>query len=539
MFVRNRLKAGDSIVVIPVGLPLTVQYNEDGNVQKCFSGFETSDTVEGIDVPFRALTQKFTSTLVDNRVIPTQISMKNGITRVSGILYFNYNLLSDISCNIPSDITNNIVTKFIDNPSVFTFYATSMKSTAIPIKGLHNQRNWLMLSKFKTLPNLIVPSNLVADSHFYELLNRAQYKFSNYNVMAIAIFSNDKVEYIGNKLSQQVVKYTDSCIDYDGTIYGTIECQSGKKLRLDYSKIVTYNIKSGTMLLFDSDYQIIHSYDTKSVKEPNLKVASTLVCKYCGRQFSVPSNGRVQCPDDDCPSKLPQRLNQFLTCLNMPSISLDLLQEYVYDKQITCITDIFTLDMYKDFEIHTDLTHLLRALIPYEVLHTDTAIKQFINGCQNNSITFEHYLYKPDRIVTDLDIPKSFELVKLIDWLSKPYNVSDVTTLLEMQNIVISKTIKQFDGASLFRNKTIYITGKFLHGTHSDIRAIIQSYDAKVVDAIQLSEISDIHCVVVGGLNEYTNGEIVNLAKENNITVFTESDFFRKYGIDDDLSNLV
>lgn len=532
MSVRNCLKAGDFVEFIPIGLPITIQYNEDGNVQKCYIGF--NEESNSLGVKYGIMPNDLLNQIISSKIIPTSISIKTGFTRVSGILYTKIESLP-ASGNIPFDIINTVISKFKENPSIFTFYAVSMNSTSLPINGSNNQRNWLMMSKFKTLPGMIVPININKSDELFEMLRHMKYSFGNYNIMACAVFKGNKVEYFSNTLSQFLVKNVNKFVLHDGRIRGVIELVSGRKFSVDYSVVVNYNIQPGMMLVFDSDSQIIHSYSTLKNTDT---VSSTMLCKFCGRHFNVPKSGEVYCPDDDCPSRLPERLSQFLSVLKMPVIDKDLLQQYVFDKTLTCISDIFTLDMYKEFDVNTNLTNLLRALIPYEYLHSDNAIVSFVNGCQNNSLTFEHYLHQPDKIIRDLNLTATNDIYKLIDWLKKPYNLSDISCLLGIQNISISKDIKQFNGAPIFRGKTIYITGRFIHGQHSDIKAILQSYDSKVVDLINSNEINNLQCVVIGGLNEDTNGEIVNTAINFGIPVFTESEFFNKYGIDEDLSTL-
>ena len=40
MYVRNCLIAGDHLTVIPVGLPLVLQYNSNGILERAFKGFD-------------------------------------------------------------------------------------------------------------------------------------------------------------------------------------------------------------------------------------------------------------------------------------------------------------------------------------------------------------------------------------------------------------------------------------------------------------------------------------------------------------------
>ena len=63
-----------------------------------------------------------------------------------------------------------------------------------------------------------------------------------------------------------------------------------------------------------------------------------------------------------------------------------------------------------------------------------------------------------------------------------------------------------------------------------EVSAILRSYGAQVV-----SDSSEVGCVIIGDMNENSNGTVIRTAQYNHIPVFTESEFFARYGIDDDL----
>ena len=109
---------------------------------------------------------------------------------------------------------------------------------------------------------------------------------------------------------------------------------------------------------------------------------------------------------------------------------------------------------------------------------------------------------------------------------------------MNISQIVISGVEKQFDGAPIFRNKTIMVTGDFIHGDFSTVAAILRSYSAEVVSTWN----NHVDCVLVGGLKTNIDGNAINLARANNKSVQDELAFFAAYEIDDDLyqsANLV
>ena len=92
-----------------------------------------------------------------------------------------------------------------------------------------------------------------------------------------------------------------------------------------------------------------------------------------------------------------------------------------------------------------------------------------------------------------------------------------------------------FDGAPIFRNKTIFITGTFKHGSLADIKSILESYSATVVTDFD----SYIQCVLVGDIKEDIEGQAIIAARELHLPIFSESEFFARYEIDEDLEKFL
>lgn len=146
-----------------------------------------------------------------------------------------------------------------------------------------------------------------------------------------------------------------------------------------------------------------------------------------------------------------------------------------------------------------------------------------------------HPYQNPEHIASDLNISHP-DLNKLVKWLLDGCNVSDINTLLNSPNVNLVETEKKFDGAPIFRNKTICLTGSFIRGSMAEIASIMHSYSAKVV--FQFTNTVD--CVLVGGTMENIDGKIMRDAKALNKVVMSEDAFFKKYEIDSDINaNLV
>ena len=98
-------------------------------------------------------------------------------------------------------------------------------------------------------------------------------------------------------------------------------------------------------------------------------------------------------------------------------------------------------------------------------------------------------------------------------------------------NFEIISTGLKFEGAPIFRNKIIMVTGDFAHGSKEDVANILRSYSATVTfhydDTVQ--------CVLVGDSKSNIDGQAIRQARWDHVPVMDEADFFAQYEIDDDL----
>ena len=122
-------------------------------------------------------------------------------------------------------------------------------------------------------------------------------------------------------------------------------------------------------------------------------------------------------------------------------------------------------------------------------------------------------------------------------WLSIPQNTVELDTVINSDqiDIAVQDRIMSSDGAPIFRNKTIYITGTFRHGTIPEIKAILESYSATVVTDFD----NYIQCVLVGDIKDSIEGKAILAARELKLPIFSESEFFAKYEIDEDLEKFL
>lgn len=520
MKMRNLLKPGDFVSLVPVGVHITLQYNADGNLEKVYTGFQ-SDRVDR--------SNELRSTLVHNHIVPGTVHIKRGTSWVRGVLYTNA-VMNDVG-KLPECVQESLLKLYLTNPSQFSFFAASFESTMTEFKGATPARQALSMSKFKLLPGWLVPGN-ITESLVDTWTNSPQYTF-NKIVTDYVIYHRGAVSYVSAGLTQfvasKVTKYTDD----NGYVKGKVHQVGEAPINVDYSDIVRLNIQPNTLIVLNSDKQMIVARPTDNKKRD--RRSRTITCKYCGKSYQTPVTGAVQCPDTHCTSKMLPSILQFLSKLNLPTPATEEIHSWLDSKKILCLSDIFLLPDYQDVQVEISLSTLLRAIVPISLIPRDDIFVLFANACTNNSKTLRYYVTNPSLITADLGLTH-MDLPKLLNWLNDDCNASDVQSLLDVPQFIFKNVDKRFDGPPIFRNKVIFITGEFIRGTSAEISAILQSYSARVT--LQFSE--DVHCVLIGGKHENIDGRAIAAAQSLGIAVMQEEAFFKHYQIDEDLkANLV
>lgn len=520
MFLKNLLRSGDFVELVPIGIQLTLQYNESGNLEKVYNGFG-SDRAD--------ITNSILSTLISNKTVPAKIHITKGTSWVRGVLYTG-ELLS-ASGKLPNAVNDSLLKKYFEMPSQFNFFAGTFDSTATHFKGATPIRQCLTIDKFKLLPGKLIPSNFDRKS-FEAWVYGEQYPFIAPMITDYILFRKETTRFVSTRLSQFLVSDVVKTVDTNGYIKAKIfKSGSTDYIIVDYSDVIRLNIHKSTLVVLDGDNQIIYAKPTGKVNES--QISQLLTCTFCGKVFKSPVSGSVQCQDVHCISRMIPRINQFLSNMKMPMFDTDVISKWISNSDIISIPDLFLLPEYSKLSIETTLSTLLRALVPVSLIQNDSIFMQFSAACTNNIKTFQYYIHHTDGIETDLGISHP-DLRKFITWLSDGYNVSDIDTLLETSQIVIKQVDRVFDGPPIFRGKTILITGDFIRGTMLEISGILKSYAANVT-----TEFSDaIDCVVVGGKGENSDGKSINCAKNLCIPVIEEDRFFAQYEIDSDLRGL-
>lgn len=530
MFLQQNFTPGNYVTVVPVGIPVTLQYNVKGILQTAYLGYST-DKEEMRNGLFKHL--------YESKCVPVKVPASNGTIIVEGVLYTSKLFPSDTSYE---DVGRTLLcTYFLDHPEAFNFFAGHVYSTGLAFNGSASCRKWLSLAKFKLLPGFLVPGNPTKESIESCINGINQYPFIYPLIMYFIIYDKNSVSFNPTGIKQLCVTKIKSYNDQNGYIMCKIYNQSEDTIYCDYSEAVSYDISDTSCVVLDKNDTILYSYKVplKSTwifgkSEDDIKLPGSFSCPVCGRQIIVPKSGPVICPDEHCMSRQYSEFLHFMHSYNMPEMSFDEYNNRVKHGELHWLPDIFLLDNYSEYRIDTTLYDLLISLLPVRLHINSNVVSSFVQHCNNNLNMFTYYIKNPSKIQIDFHLVGN-GLDRFVKWLSDDYNIDLISTLLDLDNIQLNKSGKKFDGAPIFRGRTILITGDFKHGSTDDIIGILQSYSAKVVTSFDAS----VQCLVVGASQENVNGVYIRKCRLKGIPVFDEYSFFKEYDIDADLNKNV
>lgn len=515
MNMRNLLKAGSSVYAIPVGTPMTLQYNVDGNLEKVHLGF-------GEDL--KDVTKEIMVFMIQNQTVPAKLKVAGGTTFVSGVLYSGAIPNDEMSL---AEIQAYMYDRYKDEPGKFNFFGFDIDCTATRISGGIAMQSTLAMNKFNTLPVQMVPA-VPTDETVGTWLHSQYWNFVPGLCMGFYCITSDP-KYTPLNIQSLIVKKIERVTDENGVIKAIINSTKGIRLNAEYSEIIRNNIGNGDTLYLNYNNDISFIVHKKSAI-----VSDMISCEFCGRRFKVPHFGEVTCPDQHCMSKMYPKIRAFLSAYGLTPMEYNRFKALAESNEITTFTDVMLLPDYKDVVIETTLDKLMRSMIPTRLIRSIDVMTQFADATQNNIKTFIFYLDHPDKITKDLSV-RHQDVNRLIAWISDTENATALKTFVMSQNFKISKVDMKFSGAPVLRNKKLCITGSFIHGDYSEVSAILRSYSAEVTTEFD----ADCSAVIIGGVNENTSGEILRNARNLNIPIFDETTFFNRYGIDEDLRNLV
>lgn len=257
---------------------------------------------------------------------------------------------------------------------------------------------------------------------------------------------------------------------------------------------------------------------------------SDIKCPVCGNIFACPPGGPVKCSDLHCNSRLHTWFSRFAAVLSLPSIEHDELMRLVANHTVTMFSDVLLIEPYASLKIKASISKFLTAITPVAICNNVAIFHQVAAICRGSSDTLLYFLRNPDRLLTELSGVSGAE--SFVNWLSDPYILCTITTLVESDQLMLASDGPLFEGAPIFRGRHISVTGKFKRGSIDDIVTILTSYSAEVTVGIT----SNADCLIIGDLNENNDGRSIREANERGISIYSEDVFFSMFDLDSDLS---
>lgn len=521
MLKSNMVKSGDTVKVIDLGILCRVDYNQNGVISGLYvKDSNTSGYEEKLDLDRLGKLQK-------KDIIPSRLNSNYKNCSIYGVLcYDNVEGIDIISGYYPFCIYyklyQNIDNNDLDNIS-FKAYDLKDNDTSY---GVYQVQTKLEMMGFKTCYSFVISSS-VSNSIIENRIESSSYPF----ISGYCIFNRlNESKYVPEPIRGGIVKTIRQDINNSGYILAFIYLDDFDVLT-SYTNVIRFNLQKGSKVLYIQDSEgIIYS----NTRNSNFKrVSNELTCSVCGSKILVPSQGYVSCPDPNCMSKRYSDYCRMTLALSMDTMSYIDFMKYVKSGSLGNLYDVFYLDEYKDNEYSCSLAAMLDFICPLTIRRTKDFFERFVQYSGSTESVL-HYIQNPSEISRDMELD-SMSIQNVSKWFEIPQNVLTIHTMLEVPNLKITdKEGKILQGvAHLFNNKNIYVEGEFRHGSYGYICSILESYGASIATTID----NRCSCVLVGYFTDPETDKQAHIASAYGIPVYSENDFFKQYGIDEDIKN--
>ena len=521
LITKTFCKAGSLIYIVPTGLLVSLRYDAHGQLNRISEGFTPFGDDSGKEIP-----SDFMKAVVSNGLVPGSIKITGGNTVVWGVFYSD-EFKTEVG-DVPQCEYDRIINDIISGNVKYKFYIGNIDSGAASINNPTALNSHGKMNGFDILPSWLIPTDATDKTLKDYISSNIHYPFKYPLISGFVVYSGaDKPYFYQINLRTVTTKSTQKYVNHSGYVRYKVGYGDDEFLYMNYPDAAFYNIQKGSQLVISGE-TVIWS-NTKSSNHSN-RLPKRLVCKSCGKILDVPDVGAMTCSNPYCTSLLYPRIERFCKVLGLESLSKGQFDKYVANSDLQIFPDVLLLPEYKDIKIKKNLWEIIFACLPMEVGTEKQWLVKFCNRCNNNYQTVKFYFDSPVRIYTELDMNVSR---RLANWLSEPRNIVELDTIVnsEQVEIAVKDKVLSFDGAPIFRNKTIYITGTFRHGSLAEIQSILESYSATVVTEFD----NYIQCVLVGDIKDGIEGQAILAARELNLPIFNESEFFARYEIDSDL----
>lgn len=525
LMTKTFCRPGSLIYIVPTGLLVTLRYDAHGELNGVFKGF----AFHGEDLG-EEISDEFRKAIILNGLVPGSIKITGTTTVIWGVFYSD-EFKSEIG-DVPTCEYDRIIKDIIGGNIKYKFYIGNVDSGAASISNPTSLNTWGKMAGFDLLPSWLVPADATDKALKDYIHSNIHYPFKYPLISGYIVYEGvTNPYYYPLDLQTVTVKETSKYVNHSGFIKYRVIYGNDEVLNMNYPDAAFFNIKKDSQLILDGA-TVIWS-NTKSSNHSD-RLPKRVVCKSCGKILEVPDMGYMTCSDPYCTSLLYPRIERFCKVLGLEVLTKEKFDEYVGKSELQIFPDLLLLPEYKDIKIQKNLWEIIFACIPMDVGVDKQWLIKFCNRCNNSYKTVKFYFDNSIQIYTELDMNVSR---RFANWLTIPRNILELDTIINSTQIELptAEKVMSFDGAPIFRNKTIYITGVFKHGTQSEIKAILESYSATVVTNFD----NFIQCVLVGDIKDGIEGQAILAARELGIPIFNESDFFAKYEIDEDLEKFL
>lgn len=515
MILPFNFEVGDVVIPMPVGLYATLQYGPDGKLEKIYKGFDGEQDITNLVMDF-ARTHSW---------IPMTISVTGGTSWVHGIFYTGTQFIPEKLGNISKEFDDSLRALFMDYPQQFNFFAVDFKSTAFAIKGYRNIHSWLNSGLFKTLNSVVILTG--THTTFTEDV-RNIFPFPFPEISGYYIYHGVETSYTYTDIEKEKIASIEPFVDPSGYVcYKCIFEDSTYGITLTYDVVADNEINENDVIYL-CDSKLVAVKHESFVKHDY----SQYSCPTCGRVTKYEGQAAMRCCNEECTSRLYFDINRLLEILKVPSIDYGQYTKEVTSGNISKLEDIFKISPYKDMKLSSSIGELLDGLITFEQLRNRQILHQFVANCCNSLLTVRSYIDAPaSTISVELMMPLNDSIMLHSAFTDKVRRLFNL--IVELPNFELNVCTAVYQNAPIFRNKTIAITGDFVHGITSQIVSILSSYGAIVKTHFD----NTCDCLIIGDKNENVSGLDVRRAKKQRKDIFTEGYFFAHYEIDNDLKS--
>ena len=514
MLNKTDVMVGDTVRVVPLGFLAQVDYNSNGVISGVYSLDEEGNVSYKLDSNVTAKLQK--CNVVPSRVVNSKKCSVQGV--------FTYDLLSvsDMVCVGKDAYLKKIVSEF--NLDDVSFYAYNLIDSKVTY-GAYQQNTLLSMMGFKVCDSFVISSDVKKKSNLNNIPVMLKYPFvCGYSVLQ----RGNDFRYVPEYFTYSKVVSVSREVNHSGYILASVICLDEYEIRVHYPDVVKFNVQKGSYVIVDSG-RIVYCSDRNNYSK---KVEREFHCEFCGSLITSPVTGYLKCSYDNCTSNMYPQVENMLNVFGLEFLPYSDYISYVKSGYILSLSDVLDLERYKDTTVHCTVSDILKAVCPVSVVKDRSFFDKFVEFCKSVE-SVNYYISNPSDISKDMSSFLPYNMCKSFEqWIDNPENLLTVQTFMSMDNIHIKTNSVTLDVPKIFRNKTIYLEGKFRRGSYETVSSILRSYGADISAKFDNRS----NCVIVGDLEKNIESiPVVDIALSYNIPVFTETAFFNSYGIDNDI----